>query len=190
MQLESEKWSRARALRADEFTAQQIENFWRGLRQGPGCWEWQRSCNTRGYGNFAIGTKAKPRSILAHRAAYALTHGVLPARAYVLHSCDNPPCCNPAHLSLGNHAENMRQCNERDRRPDMRWPNNPNAVLDPATALAIREGYTPLKKMEKRPYREEWARRTGVTERAIRAVVHNESWVLEFGEDAVRKAVL
>jgi hypothetical protein len=33
----------------------------------------------------------------------------------VMHSCDNPPCCNPDHLSLGTHLQNMAECRAKDR---------------------------------------------------------------------------
>ena len=45
----------------------------------------------------------------AHRLAFELHHaGVVPALSWVLHHCDNPPCCNPAHLYAGDDADNAR----------------------------------------------------------------------------------
>jgi hypothetical protein len=44
----------------------------------------------------------------AHRAAWELTNGPIPADQQVLHRCDNPACCNPAHLKLGTHFDNMQ----------------------------------------------------------------------------------
>ena len=52
--------------------------------------------------------------IYAHRLAYMLAVGPVDGWQ-VLHTCDNPKCCNPAHLELGTHAENMRQMRERGR---------------------------------------------------------------------------
>jgi hypothetical protein len=85
--------------------------FWDSVDKsaGPdGCWPWQRGRNNKGYGRFLIerdGTRQRP---LAHRVAMRLHLGRELDRAeFVLHHCDNPPCCNPAHLFLGTQKDNM-----------------------------------------------------------------------------------
>lgn len=78
-----------------------------------GCWEFQGYCGKppRNYGHSSI--KHKP--IASHRLAYLLSKGEIPEGMLVMHSCDNPPCCNPDHLTLGTHLQNMAACRARDR---------------------------------------------------------------------------
>lgn len=51
----------------------------------------------------------------SHRAAWELTHGPVPDGLFVLHRCDNPPCCNPAHLFLGTRGDNNRDARAKGR---------------------------------------------------------------------------
>lgn len=58
---------------------------------------------------------------MAHRVSKALADGLavwdIPTERYVLHSCDNPQCVNPGHLSFGGQQENMDQMKQRGRQP-------------------------------------------------------------------------
>lgn len=75
------------------------------------CWPWMAARTTHGYGSFhKDGTRR-----LAHREAYELENGVLPDGTQVLHSCDNPPCCNPAHLFLGTYRDNVHDMKAKGR---------------------------------------------------------------------------
>jgi hypothetical protein len=68
------------------------------------CWTWTGSRQPRGYGTFGVGHKSE----LAHRIAYRIEHGAVPARLHVLHACDNPPCVRPSHLFIGTQTDNNR----------------------------------------------------------------------------------
>lgn len=77
------------------------------------CWTWQGSTFRGGYGRFHV---RKKEVMQAHRWSWQNAHGQeIPEGMFVLHSCDNPPCVNPAHLRLGDHAENMRDRAQRKR---------------------------------------------------------------------------
>jgi hypothetical protein len=52
---------------------------------------------------------------LAHRFAFFLNKGKIPAGKCVLHKCDNPPCCNPRHLFLGSNADNVKDSMAKGR---------------------------------------------------------------------------
>ena len=66
-----------------------------------GCWEWQKSCNSAGYGQL---TENKTYW-LAHRYAYACANE-LSSKDVVRHKCHNSKCCNPDHLEAGSHKDN------------------------------------------------------------------------------------
>jgi len=77
-----------------------------------GCWLWTGELNKSGYGEFPFGGM----KIAAYRLSFYLYKGQIPPRLSVCHFvCDQPICCNPAHLCLGTHAENMRDCSQKGR---------------------------------------------------------------------------
>lgn len=91
------------------------ERFWARVAVGAedACWEWQGYKHPNGYGRASY----KGTAHWVHRIAFALHHGQMP-KLHVLHSCDSPPCCNPAHLREGTPADNMR---DRDIRGRAGW---------------------------------------------------------------------
>lgn len=91
------------------------QRFWQKVevRGEDECWLWTASTDGRGYGRLSSHRGGSPMK--AHRISYAIHHGDIPDGMGIMHSCDNPTCVNPNHLSLGDQAENMRGCSERGR---------------------------------------------------------------------------
>lgn len=90
--------------------------FWRRVqkREPQDCWHWTGVTNNTGYGQIGRGGRNGGMA-LAHRVAYAIANGGVPADLCVLHTCDNPICVNPAHLRLGTHDENMKDMAAKGR---------------------------------------------------------------------------
>lgn len=97
-----------------------MERFWSkvSVRSDDKCWLWKAACSPSGYGRFSVVYGAVRTTQQAHRVAYELVKGVIPDGMIVRHDCDTPACCNPAHLQLGTHQDNV---DDRIRRGRSRY---------------------------------------------------------------------
>jgi hypothetical protein len=86
------------------------------LNNETGCWEWQAAKYPNGYGALKVDGKVQG----AHRVAYTVFKGEISGGLDVMHACDNRPCCNPDHLSLGTRSDNMLDMHRKGRAPDRR----------------------------------------------------------------------
>ena len=81
------------------------------------CHLWTAQLDKNTYGQFTIHKVGK---FQAHRLAYEMYVGPIPAGKVVMHICDRPRCVNPAHLRLGTHADNIQDMISKGRG---RWQN-------------------------------------------------------------------
>lgn len=109
--------------------------FWSKVSiAGSGCWEWRGAFAHFGHGKVTwLG-----RAVHAHRVAWELRHGPVPAGIIVRHKCDNPPCCNPDHLELGTLADNNADRVKRGRSRPSRGESTHNAKLTEDAVRHIR----------------------------------------------------
>lgn len=95
--------------------------FWSKVqrRSHDDCWPWlgyRKKRHRTGRQEYGVFYLSKTVKIGAHRASYYLLTGVFPAYGQcIMHTCDNPPCCNPAHLRLGTWADNNRDRHDKGR---------------------------------------------------------------------------
>lgn len=91
-----------------------MKRFWDKVDKSAGrdaCWPWTASRNKDGYGKFKINGAVQNAS----RIAWELHHKESLFRRVARHTCDNPSCCNPAHLIAGTQAENLGDMARRGR---------------------------------------------------------------------------
>jgi hypothetical protein len=91
-----------------------VDRFWSYVdRRGANdCWRWMRGKDAQGYGRFHVG-RSRSSAMLAHRIAFGLATGESPEA--VCHRCDNPRCCNPAHLFAGTRNDNNKDMTAKGR---------------------------------------------------------------------------
>ena len=146
------------------------ERFWTLLDKNGGnnaCWPWTQCRGSGGYGLAWDGHKR----IRAHRLAWILTHGSIPVGADVLHTCDNPPCCNPKHLWLGRDLENRRDCIGKGR---ARYAvgEDFNRKLTDSQVKQIRA----IWQQDNRPSQQAIGDMFGVNQRMVSSIVLRKTW--------------
>jgi len=95
------------------------DRFWPKVDKSGGpdsCWPWiAGKVGGTGYGKIQGEGGASGPHLRAHRVSWELSNGPVPDGKRVLHRCDNPPCCNPAHLFLGTDADNQHDMRAKGR---------------------------------------------------------------------------
>ena len=91
-----------------------MDRFWDKVDKTGDCWEWTACTRSEKspYGVFWF----EGKNVAAHRFAWEQVNGPVPSGLFVIHSCDNPPCVNINHLSLGTPRQNMVDTAKRARR--------------------------------------------------------------------------
>jgi hypothetical protein len=120
---QSRRTSRFCSLECTRDTRTLRERFEENVMPEPntGCWLWLGQ-STTGYGAL----KWCGKMLRSHRLSWELHRGPIPAGLFVCHHCDNPPCCNPAHLFLGTAADNNRDRDTKGRVSRLAGDTNPS----------------------------------------------------------------
>jgi hypothetical protein len=117
----------------DHILNSEEERFWYYVVKAEGCWSWKGPTVRDGYGCFGSKTKQ------AHRYSYEIHKGPIPKNLLIRHSCHNPSCTNPEHLSTGTKKDNSRDMFEAQRENILKGVDNGQAKLTNEKVLEIRE---------------------------------------------------
>jgi hypothetical protein len=143
-----------------------LQMFERNVKKGTvdtDCWEWQAARHSSGYGQL----RRSGRAIYMHRWSYEHHNGPIPDGMLIRHSCDNPPCVNPAHLLLGTERENMADAVERGRasvaeRHSRKLTNADVVTIRACIAAGEKQAHV--------------ARRFGIAESTVSEMMHGRTW--------------
>ena len=145
--------------------AKGLGRFWSQVAKGKPdqCWEWQGFRTPEGYGMYSR------RGV--HRIAYELANGKIPDGLWVLHRCDNPACCNPAHLFLGTCQDNVADMMRKGRNVPPIGSRSGTAKLNEESVRMIRLTYAKGGGSQR-----ELARQYGVSQRTVCQIIRREHW--------------
>ena len=174
MRLDKDGKTRPHYVSLKKTEAQSKYEFWMAIKEvESGCWEWQKGFHGKtklqSYGSlWWLGKRAK-----AHRKAFELINGEIPVGLCVCHTCDNPKCCNPNHLFLGTHKENIADCISKNRYRKEIGEDRYNAKLTEHDISEIRRRY-----QFRHPTNSgvALAREFGIVHSMVWSIVNNKKW--------------
>jgi predicted XRE-type DNA-binding protein len=132
--------------------------------QMTGCLEWTGKIDKDGYGRRGSRYGQKR----SHRHAYELAYGLIPDGKIVRHKCDNPKCCEPTHLLIGDHSDNI--ADKVSRKRVAKGEKGGRAKLTNEMVLEIRRLYSQGVRQT------EIANRFPVTQSSISLIVLRKQW--------------
>lgn len=148
-----------------------IDRFWYYVdkRGDDDCWECKTAINKAGYPGIWDAEENKKK--LSHRYSYEIHNGKIDESMYVMHTCDNPRCVNPAHLVVGTPKDNYDDMIQKGRgvRVFGKGENHPNRKLSEENVRYIRE------------YKDQvthaaFAEIFDVSQGTIKNIIYNRTW--------------
>lgn len=130
------------------------------------CWPWTgRTRQWDGRGKV----RWLGKSTASSKAVWSIWARITPPRhLFVCHSCNNPKCCNPAHLYLATHAENQQYAVESGTQTNTRKTHCPQGHPYSGDNLVLeKRGDRTTRKCRicKTARMADWYRRTGRNQR-------------------------
>lgn len=131
-----------------------------------GCWIWGKDNGTHKC------MKINGKMVKVYRVVYEKLVGPIPDKGYVCHNCpggDNPSCCNPEHLWLGSHAENMHDAVIKGQ-----YAHGKEHWNSKLTASKVREIFSEYH--EKGRMQESIAKQFGVNTKTVSDIIRRKTW--------------
>lgn len=130
------------------------------------CWIWNGYKNEQGYGMIRYNGKQS----FAHRMSYEIHTGPITKGRLLMHSCDNPSCVNPKHLSEGTSQDNSDDMHAKGRNRANPGESNGNSKLKADDVIQIRQMLAQGSSHSKT------AAQFGVSKKLISNIQHRRAW--------------
>jgi len=160
------KESRKKQSNVNKYT---FKDIWRqiDIRNEDDCWEWVGHKDKNGYGRATINRK----DYRSHRIVYKETYGTIPEGLFILHTCNNPSCCNPNHLYTGTNQDNMDQMVADGRSPHLIGEKSGTHKLKEKDVLEIRQLYSTGEYTQR-----DLSKKYGISQTEISRIYHRTRW--------------
>ena len=155
-----------------------LARFWSKVDQrGPDdCWPWTGARSAKGYGRIGVTIDGRKAGIIASRFSFLIYYGPLPPGMMACHTCDNPPCVNPAHLFAGTAQTNAQDMVAKGRfRPAAPGRRNPRPYA-PAGKLSFADARLIRELHAEGQTQYMLAVQFGVSQPSISKVIRGETW--------------